>query len=83
MVKNNIDLAPESHDAAEGRGKEGQADLVAVVLSCTKTSLIDLIESTWEMIEKTSRIQVLEKASMSSCVDGVTWNDTYACVNSC
>ena len=52
MVKNNIDLAPESHDAAEGRGKEGQADLVAVVLSCTKTSLIDLIESTWEMIER-------------------------------
>ena len=33
--------------------------------------------------EKTLRIQVVEKASMSSCVDGVTWNGTYACVNPC
>ena len=52
MVKNNIELDPESYDAAEGRGKEGQADLLAVVLSCTKTCLINLIESTWEMIER-------------------------------
>lgn len=52
MVKSNIDLAPESYDAGEGRGKEGQADLVAIVLSCTKTSLINVIESTWEMIER-------------------------------
>ena len=81
MVKNNIELDPESYDAAEGRGKEGQADLLAVVLSCTKTCLINLIESTWEMIER--KHQVVEKASMSSCVDGVTWNGTYACVNPC
>ena len=78
MVKNNIHRATELYVAAEERRKEGQADLAVFVLSCTKKSLNDLIENTWEMQnakatlerEKTSRMQVLEKARLSSCVDG-------------
>ena len=78
MAKNNIHRATELHAAAEERRKEGQADLAAFVLSCTKKSLNDLIENTWEMQnakataerEKRSRMQVLEKARLSSCVDG-------------
>ena len=78
MVKNNIHRATELYAAAEERRKEGQADLAAFVLSCTKKFLNDLIENTWEMQnakatlerEKTSRMHVLEKARLSSCVDG-------------
>ena len=74
MVKNNIHRATELYAATEERRKEGQADLAAFVLSCTKTSLNDLIENTWEMQnaratherEKTSRMQVLKKARLSS-----------------
>ena len=52
--------------------------MAAFVLSCTKKSLNDLIEGTCEMPnakgtlerEKTSRMQVLEKVRLSSCVDG-------------
>ena len=49
MVKNNIHRATELYAAAEERRKEGQTDLAAFALSCTKKSLNDLIESTWEM----------------------------------
>ena len=78
MVKNNIHRATEVYAAAEERRKEGQTDLAAFALSCTKKSLNDLIESTWEMQnakatlerEKTSRMQTLEKVRVSSCVDG-------------
>ena len=52
--------------------------MAAFVLSCTKKSLNDLIEGTCEMPnakgtlerEKTSRMQVIEKVRLSSCVDG-------------
>ena len=52
--------------------------MAAFVLSCTKKSLNDLIESNCEMPnakgtlerQKTSRMQVLEKVRLSSCVDG-------------
>ena len=78
MVKNNIHGATELHTAAEERRKEGQTDLAAFVLSCTKKTLNDLIKSTWEMQnakatlerEKTSTMQGLEKVILSSCVDG-------------
>ena len=78
MVKNNIHGATELHTAAEERMKEGQTDLAAFVLSCTKKTLNDLIKSTWEMQntkatlerEKTSRMQVLKKVRLSSCLNG-------------
>ena len=78
MVKNNIHRATELHTAAEERKKEGQSDLAAFALPCTKNSLNDLIESTWEMQnekatlerEKTPTMQTLEKVRLSSCVDG-------------
>ena len=78
MVKNNIQRATELYAAAEERRKEVQADLGAYALSCTKKSPNDLIERTWEMQnaketlqrEKTSRMQVLGKVRLSSCVDG-------------
>ena len=78
MVKHNIDRATELFAAADVRKKEGQSDLAAFVLSCSKKSLNDLIENTWEMQratatiarEKTSRMELLEKARASSCVDG-------------
>ena len=64
MVKRNIHRATELYAAAEGRRKEGHADLTAFVLSCTKKSLNDLFENTWEIQnakatlegEKTSRM---------------------------
>ena len=78
MVKNNIHHATELYAAAEERRKEGHTDLAGFVLSCTKKTLNDLIESTWEMQnakatlkrEKTSRMLVLERVRLSSCVDG-------------
>ena len=78
MVKNIIHHATELYAAAEERRREGQADFAGFVLPCTKKSFNDLIENTWEMQnakatlerEKTSRMQVLEKARLSSCVDG-------------
>ena len=78
MVKNNIHRATELYAAAEERRKEGQRDLAAFVLPCTKKTLNDLIESTWEMQnakaalerEKTFRMQLLEKVRLISCVDG-------------
>ena len=78
MVKNNIHRATELYAAAEERRKEGQTDLAAFVLPCTKKTLNDLIESTWEMQnakaalerEKTFRMQLLEKVRLISCVDG-------------
>ena len=78
IVKKNIHRATELYAAAEESRKEGQGDLAAFVLSCTKNSLNDLIENTWEIQnakatlerKKTSRMQVLEKARLSSCVDG-------------
>ena len=77
MVKNNTHHATELY-AAEERRKEGQTDLAAFVLSCTKKTLSDFIGSTWEMQntkvtlvrEKISRMQVLEKVRLNSCVDG-------------
>ena len=78
IVKNNIHPSRELYAVAEERNKEGQTDLAAFVLLCTKKSLNDLIEGTCEMPnakgtlerEKTSRMQVLEKVRLSSCVDG-------------
>ena len=69
MVKNNIHRAAELYAAAGKRWKEGQADLAAFALLCTKKSLNDLIGSTWEMQnakgtlerEKISTMQTLEK----------------------
>ena len=60
------------------RTKEVQTDLWVFVLSCTKNTLNDLIESTWEMqnaeatieTEKAPRMQVLERVRLSSSVDG-------------
>ena len=49
MVKNNIHGATELHTAVEEGRKEGQADLAAFVLSCTKKTLNDLLKSSWEM----------------------------------
>ena len=49
MVKNNIHRAIELYAAAKERRKEVQADSAAFVLSCTKKSFNDLIESIWEM----------------------------------
>ena len=77
MVKNNIHRATEWYAAGEERRKEGHTDLVAFVLSCTNKTLNNSIESAWEMQnrkttlerEKTSRMQVLEKVRLSSCVD--------------
>ena len=77
-MKNNIHHSTELYAVAEERSKEGQTDLAAFVLSCTKKSLNDLIEGACEMPnakgtlerEKTSRMQVLEKVRLSSCVDG-------------
>ena len=45
MVKNNIHRATELYAAAEERRKEGQTDLAAFALSCTKKSLNDFIET--------------------------------------
>ena len=78
MVKNNIHRDTELYVAAEERRKEVQADLAAYALSCTKKSPSNLIERTWEMQntketlqrEKTSRMQMLGKVRLSSCVDG-------------
>lgn len=78
MVKNDIHRVKELYAAAEQRRKEGQADLKSFVISNTRKSLNDLIENTWEMHsalesierEKTSRIEVLQKAREKSCIDG-------------
>ena len=86
MVKSNIHCATELYAAAEERREEGQADLAAFVLSCTKKPPNDFIENTWEMQnakatlekEKPSRMQVLEKARLSSCVDGCDM-ELYIC----
>ena len=78
MLKYNIHHAAKLYAAAEKRRKEGRADLATVVLSCTKKTLNDFIESTWEMQnarailkkEKISRMKVLQKVRFSSCVGG-------------
>ena len=78
MVKNNIHRGTELFAAAEERKREGQPDLASFVLSCSKKSLNDLIENTWEMHnaqqtierEKTTRLEMLQRAREKSCVDG-------------
>ena len=72
MVQSNIHRVTELFAAAEERKIEGQADLAAFVFSCTKKSLNDLIESTWEMQnakatlerEKTSTMQGSRKSNI-------------------
>ena len=86
MAKKNIHHAIELYAEAEERSKESQTDLAAFVLPCTKKSLNDLIESNCEIQnekatlerEKTSRMQLLEKVRLSSCVD-VCAMEFYVC----
>ena len=76
MVKNNIHRATELDAAAQERRKESQTDLAAFVLSCTKKLAMILLRAQMQNAkatlerEKTSRLQVLEKVRLSSCVDG-------------
>ena len=84
FIKNNIHCATELYSVSEERRKEGQPDLAALVLSCTKKSLNDLIGSTRELqnenatIKREESSRMLVKARLNSCAHGC-YIECYIC----
>ena len=78
LVKSNIHRDTELSYEANKRKEEGRTDFAALVLSRSSKSLNDVIENTWKMNrekvsierEKTTRMEILMKCQLESCVDG-------------